>query len=69
MILVRALLGRADHDGAARPAIFRRSYAGVHLELLRCIDIRVEQNRVYQAIVVVHAVQNVVVRLRPKAVD
>ena len=69
MELVRPRLDRTDHDSAARAAIFSRSYAGIYLEFLRGIDVREEQNRVHQAVVVVHAIENVVVRLGAKAVD
>jgi hypothetical protein len=68
MKLIGPRLEGAHNDGSARAANSAGSDAGVHFEFLRRIDIREEQNRVDQAVVVVHAVQDVVVCLGSKAV-
>jgi hypothetical protein len=68
MKLIGPRLEGADNDGSARTAELRWGDAGTHFEFLRRIDIREEQNRVDQAVVVVHAVQDVVVRLGSESI-
>jgi hypothetical protein len=61
--LVGTGLDGADDDGAAGTAEFGWGHAGVDFELLSGIDGRKEEDGVDQAVVVVHAVEDVVVGL------
>src|SRR5208337_879068 len=69
VVFIGPALDGTDHDGPARAAVFGWSYARINFEFLRGIDVGKEQNRVHQTVVVVHAVQDVVVRLGAKAID
>ncbi len=69
VVLVGAALRRADHDGAAGASVLGRGDVRVDFEFLRGVDVGIEQNRVHEAFVVIHAVQDVIIRLRTKAVD
>ena len=69
MNLVRSGFDRADNQTTPGTAVLRRRYAGGYLEFLCGVDRGKEEDYVLQAIIVVQAVQDEIVRLGTEAVN
>jgi hypothetical protein len=59
---------RGLRDGAAGASKFCWSRTRIHAKFLRTFDIREKVKRIHQRLIVVDAVENIVVGLRPKPV-